>query len=314
MGRRAAADRRGAGGEPLGRLVRFDAADGVALAGALFEPEAERRGRASSKRHPLRAALWIHGTGGSSIFESKRTMLLAPELTARGIAFFPFNNRGAQIVRRAGKHLGGSAYERIRDCVHDIDGAVRELRRRGYRELYLLGHSTGANKIAVYDALRPRNRIARYVLLGGGDDTGLLVEQLGLRRFRSALGRAREFRRSDDFVPRALSPLPMTWRAFHDMANPDGDYNVFPFREALRGPRLSRRPLFRHVRAIRKPALYVYGELDEYCSPNARACAAALAPHLPPRSELVVIKNADHGFTGQEGELGRVVGEWLLGG
>lgn len=215
------------------------------------------------------------------------------------------------MVRRAGRGLGGSGFERIRDCVFDIDGAVRELRRRGYRELYLLGHSTGANKIAVYDALHPRNRIQKYVLLGGADDTGLLVDQLGLARFRAALRRAQSLKSSQEIVPRALSPLPMSWRAWYDVANPNGDYNVFPFREAITGPRLSRRPLFRHLRGIRKPALYVYGENDEYVLPDVPTCTAALAPHLPPRSELVVIRDADHGFAGQEEEVGRVVGEWL---
>src|SRR5213075_3553218 len=99
---------------------------------------------------------------------------------------------GAHVVRRAGDGLGGAAFERIRDCVFDIDGAVRELRRRGYRELYLAGHSTGANKVAVYDRLKPRNRVKRYILLAGGDDTGLLHAQLGARRFEAALRKARE--------------------------------------------------------------------------------------------------------------------------
>src|SRR3954454_1357462 len=170
MGRRSSADRV----EPACRLVRFEATDGVALAGVLYEP------RRASKR----VIVWLHGGGGASIFESRRTNLLAATFIERGIAFFPFNNRGSGIVRRAGKNLGGSAFERIRDCVADIDGAIRELWRRGYRDITLAGHSTGANKIAVYDHYKPRNRARRYVLLGGGDDTGWLYKELGARRFR----------------------------------------------------------------------------------------------------------------------------------
>ena len=162
--------------EPLARLIHFDATDGVGLAGLLYEP----------RRATKRAAIWLHGTGGASIFDAQRTNGLARELVARGIAFFPFNNRGAHLVRRLRKGEkrigGGMAYEVIRDCVVDIDGAVRELRRRGYRELHIIGHSTGANKIAVYDHLKPRNPIRRYIFLGGGDDTGLLYAQLGPRR------------------------------------------------------------------------------------------------------------------------------------
>jgi pimeloyl-ACP methyl ester carboxylesterase len=290
----------------------FEATDGVALSGLLFEPAKRTR----------RALMFLHGTGGASIFDSRRTNLLAPEILARGIAWFPFNNRGSHVVRRLRKRTrsvaGGMAHELIRDCVHDIEGAVRELRRRGYRELYLAGHSTGANKVAVYASRKPRNPIRRYILLGGGDDTGLLYEHLGARRFRSAIETASAKIRGGDgdrFVPGSLSPLPMTWRAFYDQANPDGDYNVFPFLEVLRNVRLSRKPRFRHVRAIRKPALFLYGDRDEYCYGNVGACVRVLADAVGrrPNLEIAVVKDADHGFTGREGVLGSVIADWLTG-
>jgi pimeloyl-ACP methyl ester carboxylesterase len=289
MGRRTAAGR-----EPASRLVRFEATDGVPLAGVLFEPH----GRRASAR-PL--IVWLHGTGGASVFESQRTNLLGAAFAARGIAFFPFNNRGAQIVRRAGERLGGAAFERIRDCVFDIDGALRELRRRGYRKIFLAGHSTGANKVAVYDRLEPRNRVKGYVLLGGADDTGLMLQELGARRFRTTLERARAMiraRRGDELMPRRL----MTWRAFHDMANPDGDYNVFPFDARVRG----RRP-FRVVRGIRKPSLYIYGDRDEY-----RPDVAQLAQQVGPGAEIVVLRDTDHGFTGREEELAELIAQWIF--
>ena len=291
--------------EPVCRLVRFDATDGAPLAGLLFEP----------RRRTSRAVIFLHGTGGSSVFESKRTNAIAPAFAREGIAYFPFNNRGAHIVRRFGNELGGYSYERIRDCVFDIDGAVRELRRRGYRDITLIGHSTGANKIAVYDHYKPRNFIKRYILLGGGDDTGLLYQELGARRFTAALAKARamsESHRDLELVPPSLSELPRSWRAFYDMANPDGDYNVFPFLEVMRGIRLSRRPRFRYVRAIRKPALFLYGENDEYCVDSASATVAALAEALGAKTnvELAIMKDADHGFGGMERQLATVILDW----
>lgn len=293
MGRRATRDRV----EPLCRLIRFEATDGVDLAGLLYEPE----------RRTRRAAVFLHGTGGASVFDSRRTNLLAPHFLSRGIAWFPFNNRGAHMIRRPGR---GASYERIRECVYDIDGAVRYLRSRGYRELYLIGHSTGANKVAVYNARKPRNPFKRYVLLAGGDDTGMLYQQLGPRRFRATLDRARRMireRRGDD-----LSPVNMlSWRALYDMANPDGDYNVFPFLERMRNLRLGRRSPFRHIRAIRKPALYVYGEHDEFCYDDVARCTAILANEVASNAEIVTIGEAGHGFSGFEDELGGLIAEWL---
>ncbi|MEA2165123.1 MAG: hypothetical protein QOK37_3250 [Thermoanaerobaculia bacterium] len=300
MGRRAAPDR----AEPACRLVRFETEDDVSLAGLLYEPA----------RAATRAVIWLHGTGGASIFESRRTNLLARSFIDRGIAFFPFNNRGSSIVRRAGRSLGGSAFERIRDCVADIDGAIRELWRRGYRDLTLAGHSTGANKIAVYDHYKPRNRAKRYVLVAGGDDTGLLYEQLGKRRFEAMLIKSRAMikaRRGDELAPASASPMMMSWRSLYDVANPGGDYNVFPFMEAMRGIRLSRRPLFKYIRAIRKPSLYIYGERDEYCFGDVPRCVSILAQHVSNRAELVVLRDADHGFNGREEELGALIAAWV---
>jgi pimeloyl-ACP methyl ester carboxylesterase len=296
MGRRSAPDR----AEPACRLVRFDAAGGVALAGLLYEPKPATK----------RAVIWLHGSGGASVFESQRTNLLAAVFLARGIAFFPFNNRGSGIVRRAGNDLGGAAFERIRDCVADIDGAIRELWRRGYRDITLAGHSTGANKIAVYDHYKPRNRARRYVLIAGGDDTGLLYANLGARRFRTLLTKAKAMRRGDELAPRSAASTMISWRALYDVANLDGDYNVFPFYEVMTGKKLSRRP-FRYIRAIRKPSLYIYGDRDEYCFDDVPRCVSILAQNLNDRAEIAVLRDAGHGFSGREDALGILICDWI---
>lgn len=296
--------------EPLCRVVRFPATDGVELTGLLYEP----------KRKSNRAIVWLHGTGGASVFETRRTNILAEHFLAAGFAFFPFNNRGAHLMRRLKAKRksvqGGMAYERIRECVPDIDGAARELRRRGYRELILIGHSTGANKIAVYDHYKPRNPYKRYVLLAGGDDTGSIYAQLGARRFANGLAKARAMikaRRGQELVPQSLSSLPMSWTAWYDMANPDGDYNVFPFYERLNDVRLSRRPHFRHVKSIRKPALFLYGDSDEYLYDDVGGCVEVLAEAIGAKTnvEIAVMADADHGFGGREEELVEVVLRWM---
>jgi len=146
----------------------------------------------------------------------------------------------------------------------------------------------------------------------------MLYDELGPRRFRSALIKARVMitaRRGEELAPASISKLPMSWRSFYDMANPDGDYNIFPFREVMRGLRLSRRPRFRYLRAIRKPALFLYGEHDEYCVDSASRTVAALASALgsKPNIELAIMADADHGFGGKEKELAGVIMEWSAG-
>ena len=289
--------------DPLCRLVRFEAADGVPLSGALFEP----------RRPKGVAAVFVHGSGGASVFDSSRTAVLGGEMAALGVAWFAFDNRGAHLARRlkGGRRgaLGGFTYELVRDGVADIDGATRALRARGYSEIHLVGHSTGANKVVLYDHYKPRNRARSYVLLAGGDDTGAFYDRLGARRFASLLARAKERRRSEELAPRDVTGLPMSWRSLYDTMNPNGDYNVFPFLEAMRGVRLSRRPLFRHLAAIRKPALLVYGDRDEYLYGDVSACVGAMVAALPPKPnlEFVVMADADHGFAGHEAALARLI-------
>ncbi|HEX7152454.1 MAG TPA: alpha/beta fold hydrolase [Thermoanaerobaculia bacterium] len=290
--------------------MRFEATDGVELVGLLYEP----------KRKTKRAAIFLHGTGGSSIFDAKRTNVLAAELLAHGMAFFPFNNRGAHVLRRLRRRKrsinGGAAHELIRDCVKDIDGALRELRARGYSDITLIGHSTGANKVAVYDFHKPRNPVKRYVLLAGGDDTGMTLANLGERRSRAALEKAKariKAKRGDELVPKGLSSMPISWRSFLDMNNPDGDYNVFPFYEVMQNLRAGRRPHFRHVKGIRKPALFLYGDEDEYLYGDVSRCVGILADALGPKPnvELAVLADADHGFGGKERQLVETIVNWM---
>jgi pimeloyl-ACP methyl ester carboxylesterase len=297
-------------------LAHFEAADGVGLAGLLFEP-------ARSSRD---AVVFLHGNGDSSVFYSARTLLLARELTRAGIAFFPFNNRGAHLVKqlkRRGRSITqGMAFELIRDAIPDIEGSARFLRERGYDRIHLVGHSTGANKIALYNAKRPRNRIASYVLLSGGDDSGLYLQKWGRRRFEARLQRAREMirlHRGGEFVPESWGPFGrpflMSWASLYDTINPDGDYNVFPFLELLSSQRVSRRPLFRHFRTITKRTLALYGERDEFCFDDVPACVELLRRYANNAAlmKFEIMPGANHGYSGLEGRLGKRLAMWVRG-
>ena len=74
--------------------------------------------------------------------------------------------------------------------------------------------------------------------------------------------------------------------------------------------KLSRR-LFRFLRAIRKPSLYIYGDRDEYCFDDVPRCVSILAKHVSDRAEIVVMRDADHGFGGREEELGALIANWM---
>jgi alpha-beta hydrolase superfamily lysophospholipase len=154
-------------------LVSVLSTDKLLLPGLLYTPD----------KQTMKAAIWLHGMGDSGTFyNTERINALGHALNQKGIALLGLNNRGAHnrkdlhiadegLPDEERSYQAGTHYELIRDCVKDIDGAAQFLQERGYSELYLIGHSTGANKVCVYDANAAHNPFSKYVLAGPGDDT-----------------------------------------------------------------------------------------------------------------------------------------------
>lgn len=295
-------------------LVKFETVDGLKLPGLLY-----RSGRST------RAAIYLHGNGSSSVFyDADEVNALAEALNGAGIAFFPFNNRGAHYIKtfkveRNGtpKRIKmGTTYELIKDCVKDIDAAIGFLQRQGFREFILIGISTGANKICVYNHYRPDNPVGEYVLLSGGDDTGLYYQMMGEKKFRAALAKSKSETaagRGERMVPKYLVDYPFSYQALWDTINPDGDYNVFPYNEAMNTVHLSTKPLFHMMGEIAKPSLVMYGELDEYCYGDVPRCVETLKAHMTGKSNISyrILPGADHGFNGYEAALAQEITNWI---
>ena len=107
-----------------------------------------------------------------------------------------------------------------------------------------------------------------------------------------------------------VSTYIFSWQGFYDIANPDGDYNTFPFSEAFGSVKLSKKPLFRYFKSIKKPSLVIYGEKDEYAWGNIDKVMETLKEYQP-LFEYKVIKDADHGFAGKQEELSSIIADWL---
>src|SRR3989344_1922643 len=293
------------------RLVNFTTPDHFLLPGLLYE----------SNKKTDKAVIFLHGNGSASIFyKVDEINLFAKYLNEKGIAFFPFNNRGAHWIKKLNRIadgekervLYGMAYELIKECILDIEGAVKFLKGEGYKKFYLIGESTGANKIVVYHYYRRKNRITKYILLSGGDDVSVylnfyfkkdkrfLFEMIKKCKDKIKKGKGREL------VSLELIPDPLiSYQSLYDTINPEGDYNIFPFDDYLHKLKLSRKPLFREFKTIDKPTLVVYGELDEYGPAPVRDCVEVLKKECsdPKLFTFKIIKDTDHGMTGKEEEL-----------
>jgi alpha-beta hydrolase superfamily lysophospholipase len=301
---------------PLTRLIIVPATDGLQLPALFFEPAKPTK----------RLMIWLHGMGSSGVFYSvDHTNALAEAFTESGTAFLAMQNRGGGMLQGIRyydengdkqKRLQGTTHELIAECVYDIDGALKFAAEHGYTELYLGGHSTGANKTALYHYLKPRNPFAGYCLYGGGDDTGLFYEELGYDRFQDALEVCRrqiKAGRGADLTPFDMMGDYFSYQSAYDILNPDGDYNTFPFFETQTGNKLSTKPLFREYKSINKPTLVIYGEQDEYCLPNTHAVLDLLKRECsaPDRFTFALVPGADHSSFRHETKTAHAIADWV---
>lgn len=297
------------------QIVQFKATDDLLLPGLLSEPH----------RKTDKVAINLHGNGSASVFYSfDRFKFFAEELNKRNISFLTFNNRGAHYIKRL-KYDDedtddiklGTTYEIIKDCIKDIDGALVFLEALGYKEFFLMGHSTGANKICVYNYYKPKNKFSKYVLAAGGDDTGILMNWMGgPKKLKQCLAKAiKEIDKGNGrkLIPKYILDYMLSYQSFYDTCNPDGDYNTFPFYEYMNNLNLSKKKLFREYKSISKPALVVYGENDEYCYDDVEGIVGILKKEAPGKTpfDFEIIKDTDHGFSGKEKDLAVLVSEWL---
>jgi alpha-beta hydrolase superfamily lysophospholipase len=299
-------------------LVQILSTDKLKLPGLFYAPEKPTK----------RAAIWLHGMGDNGMFYNpKRINALGRALTDQGIALLSFNNRGAHdkktlSIEDSDQQLqAGTHYELIADCLKDIDGAVAYLRGKKYTEFYLLGHSSGANKVCVYDQHATNNPFSKYVLAGPGDDSGLFYTELGEPVFTATLAAAKELKKSGNglkIMPVTSGMYPFSAQSAYDILNPNGDYNTFPFYEATT-QRLGSKALFEAYRKIRIPILTVYGENDAYANTAGSVSDALILLEDNTHESIVdncgflTIKDADHGFHGAEEPFAQAVAAWLGG-
>lgn len=291
-------------------FVQFETSDGLTLPGLLYKAP-----------NSTKIAIGLHGNGSSSVFYDTDLSLIHA-LHEKGISYLAFNNRGAHIIKKLDVRKSdgtierrpyGMAYEKIKECVEDIDGAIAFLEIQGFNEFYLIGESTGANKICNYSFYKPTNKIAKYILLSGGDDTGIYYDVLGKEKFTRLLKESKNKISAGEGEQLIYELQPdeiFSYKGFYDIANPDGDYNTFPYNEALNGVQLSTKPLFRHFQSIDKPSLVLYGSHDEYCYGKVPEIVDVLK-QMKPEFTYRIIDGAGHGFEGKESELARAVVDWL---
>lgn len=247
---------------------------------------------AHRKPRSRKLLIFVHGMG-SNFYKSKfkkAWMRLAPP---RGIDVFCFNNRGCE---------GDVADEKFTNCLADIDASLAFARHEGYREIYLLGHSTGCQKITYYQHKRHPRDVKALLLTAIGDDLAIARRDLG-KNYETWIQKARELVKSGKGEKR-LPPkcLSFSARRFISAADPRSlEANLFRLDGELR--------IFRKLTL---PILAVFPEEEQYaCIPVREAGAKLQSVSRSKRFANLYIPRADHSFHGEEEACVRECLRWL---
>lgn len=282
-----------------GELIRMLTEDNLELQGLLFEPEQKTD----------KAVIHIHGWTGN-FYENAFLDHITDGLIKDHFAFLTFNNRGAgfmqEFLRKSDSKVEyvkiGGSLERFEDCLIDIEAAVLFLQKRGFKNIYLQGHSTGAQKVAYY-AIKVKNNIKGLILLEPADDPEIAKTLLG-DRYAEALQTAGDYIKSgtpDKMMPSWVSSTGFVASAqrFLSIADPESDEGkLFNFSGN-----------FMELKKITCPVIIIFGSKSQY-QYNPEKNIKILNLNLP-KAATELIEDADHGFTGQEEKLKSLIIAWL---
>lgn len=141
-------------------LVSFDTEDGITLDALLRYPEQGADSRAA-------AVLYLHGKGGGFYTGPGRWIPESPDMQAAAWHHFAINMRmhhlGFSRTNAPGRprlsntpptvvSAGGGMWERIAEGILDVTAAVGWLRGRGYRDVFIVGKSSGGYYATQYAA------------------------------------------------------------------------------------------------------------------------------------------------------------------
>ncbi len=290
-------------------LERVLTKDNLWLDGLLFLPD----------RKTTQAIIWVHGLMGNFYGGGERIKVLSEICIQNNFAFTSFNTRGSGAMSRffkrtptsikhKTKRIIGGGLENFKESIWDIEAMIQFLYQRGIRKIFLVGHSTGANKILYYMYKQYDRRVAGIGLVGPMNDYAGKKQELD-KRYNTIIRKVKILNKKNphQLLPYILSPVPITAARYISLYTPGTPEDVFPYYD--------KKAKFKELAAIKIPVLVLIGDKDEYLDRAPQNFINTFKNKAVNTKEFIgkIIKGADHGFYRKEKQLGRVVANWAKG-
>jgi pimeloyl-ACP methyl ester carboxylesterase len=278
-----------------GRLVKFTATDKVRLHGFLF-----------GKARGGRCLIYVHGMNGN-FYSSGIGKAVSSAAASNGYAAFMINTRGHDIEssshtvsgRKSKRVVTGTKIEKFEDSIYDIGGAIRAMKKAGYRKFVLVGHSTGCQKILFYQYKKKDKSVKALVMLAPDDDYHLNKKSLG-KRWKSALKQARKHRKDTSI---AINPYGIPYYPQRFISVADLNYvesRIFNYDGEMK-----------EFSKVRTPTFVVFGTKDEGAIKPVEEYMKILERKSRARIfGTLVIQGANHSFRDYEDSVAFEVVRW----
>ncbi len=282
-------------------IVSFLATDGVSLDGILRTRDL----------YSDRLLIQVHGMTSNCF--GRRNAIIAQYVDMLEIDSLSFNNRGCEVASltknvNGSQKLCGTAFEDISESYFDIYGAIEYAVSRGYREIYLQGHSLGATKViyAYNRMLKENKKLSEYV------KALVLLSLVDVVNYVKHLAK--------DFVPYAEMALktgqntylfykegyisPMSPQTFLRYAKHGRDINFAQFGKE--------HDSFEVLNSFPVPLFFRWGNEKEISLMDIKAQVEFLKRKIHnPKLDVGYIEGANHSYVGKEIELAEEITNFL---
>lgn len=263
------------------------------------------------KRAGKKAVLWVHGLtstfyGNVPLFEA-----FVNACEKQGIGFAAFNNRGHDGITGLKKLdsasekgyerlTGGAGVEVFEECVYDIDAGVDFLIKQGFTQVFVAGHSTGANKACYWSTTTKHPRVAGVILLSPISDR---LNPAGkppwwsvpIARLLIAIGKG------NMLIP--VAHFPGTPRRLVSLVSAGSNEDTFDYGDA--------KPTMSAFSRISKPLLVMFAGADELADRPIENIRTVFDQHRRAAAyQSVVVPDALHSFNGKEKEVVSTILRW----
>ena len=280
--------------------VYFNTEDEIELVGLLERPTNPTK----------RVVISVHGMQSNCL--KRREDILSKEISNAGVAYFAFNNRGAELMtytrKTTGEKIlnGGSVYEDVLDGYYDIKGAINKMLELGYTDIYLQGHSLGCTKIVyTYNKLKNENNVKNIkgiMLLSLVDIPDCQKYDLGdkyMKMMEYAENKEKEGK-LNDLMPIESFDHPICVRSYlrYFKYNKDIDFARFWDKDYN----------FKELNNIQIPLFLRWGNVHDLVLQNLSNLIEILKSKIQnEKLDIGYINGADHGYTGKEETLAKEI-------